>query len=373
MTITSLRITNFRNLATVDLTPCSTGLNIIYGNNGSGKTSLLEAIHYLGLGRSFRSSLSARLIRQETEKFSIFSQLVNESERHIPIGIERERHGATRLRIAEQDISSMIELASYLPLRVINSQSHHLFESGPVYRRKYLDWGLFYQTDNFLPCWRHFERVLKQRNTVLRDGRSKSELDSWTTELVRYGLELDQLRRQYIEALVPLVVKVSQELLGITNLEMKYQPGWDESTNYASHLARIYMEECKSRFTQLGPHRADLDITIGALPAKHFLSRGQQKLLICAMILAQGILLSQSTNRRIVYLVDDLPAELDLLSRKRLISLLSRQQTQVFITAIESKTICNLINDKSEVPMKVFHVEHGSIVEMRDLCNLRSE
>jgi DNA replication and repair protein RecF len=227
-----------------------------------------------------------------------------------------------------------------------------------------LDWGLFYQSESFLSCWRHFERVLRQRNAVLRERRPKKELDVWTAELIKYGLELDQLRRHYITVFMPIMLEMAQALLGMANLEIKYQAGWDESMDYAAVLADRHLEEYRSGHTQFGPHRADLNITMNALPVKHFLSRGQQKLLICAMIITQGKLLFQRTNKKLVYLVDDLPAELDLLSRRKLISLLSLQQTQVFITAIESGTIYNFISDKSEVPMKVFHVKHGGIVEM---------
>lgn len=360
MTITSLRITNFRNLAAAELAPLN-GLNIICGNNGSGKTSLLEAIYYLGLGRSFRTSTASRLVRQETEQFSMFSQIVSEAERFIPIGVERNLNGNTRLRVAEKDASSIAELALYLPIRLINSQSHNLFESGPVFRRKFLDWGLFYQSEGFLPCWRQFERVLKQRNAVLRERRTKNELNAWTDELVRYGLELDALRRGYISALIPLVSEVAQELLDIPNLDINYQSGWGKNKDYASVLANAYPEEMRSGHTQYGPHRADLDITIDGVPVKHFLSRGQQKLLICAMIIAQGKLLALQAKKGLIYLVDDLPAELDLLSRQKLISLLSRQQTQIFITAIESETICELIGDNSGTSVKVFHVKHGSV------------
>ena len=207
MAIKLLRVQDFRNLASVELNPFEHGLNVICGNNGSGKTSLLEAIHYLGMGRSFRSSVSARLIREESEKFSLFAQIVKECQQSLPLGVEREVSGATRLRLAEKDVTSITDLAYFLPIRVINSQSHHLFESGPVYRRKYLDWGLFYHSENFLSCWRYFERALKQRNTALRDRRTKQEIDTWTGELIKYGLEFAAMRSDYIQRLAPLLNK----------------------------------------------------------------------------------------------------------------------------------------------------------------------
>ncbi len=359
MPIQSLHISNFRNLAAVTLAPCDY-LNIISGNNGSGKTSLLEAIHYLSFGRSFRSSTSSRLIRYTTHKFSVFSQLVIDSERQVPVGLERDLSGTTRIRIAEKDASSILELASLLPLRIIHSQSHQLFESGPIFRRKYLDWGLFYAFDPFLPCWRQFERVLKQRNAVLRHQRPKKELDVWTNELVKYALELDQLRREYVQMLTPCIIECTHALLSLSDFTIHYHPGWNDALDYATILSHSYPEECRFGHTQFGPHRADLEVKSGGVPVKHFLSRGQQKLLICAMIIAQGMLLARVANKRLIYLVDDLPSELDEQSRQKLIALLAEQRTQVFITAIESKTIGGG-NDKCDVPMKVFHVEQGSV------------
>lgn len=358
MPITDLRITNFRNMSAAELSPEPNGLNVITGDNGSGKTSLLEAIYYLGHGRSFRASNSNRLIRHEANKFSVYSQLLS-NERIISIGVERTKGGDSQQRIAEQNVG-VAELAGFLPIRVINSQSHQLFESGPAYRRKYLDWGLFYQYDSFFPCWRNFERALKQRNAILREKRPKAELQVWTEEFVKYGLEFDGLRRSYIDALTPLLAQMAGELLSIAELEVCYLPGWDESLDFADLLSENIYFEYGSGYTQYGPQRADLDLRINGLSIKHFLSRGQQKLLICAMIIAQGILLFQHINKGLIYLIDDLPAELDLQSKTSLISLLAKQKMQVFITAIESKMIGEF-NQSLAVPSKVFHVEHGII------------
>ncbi len=362
MAIASLRIEDFRNLTKVELAPCQNGMNVICGKNGSGKTSLLEAIHYLGVGRSFRSSVSNRLIRYETNKFSIFSQLVNSIERVISAGIERDISGSTRLRIDKKDVSSVAELAFFLPIRVINSHSHNLFESGPIFRRKYLDWGLFYHSEAFLPIWQHFERALKQRNIVLRDKRPKNELDVWTQEMLKYANEMDKLRCEYIDQLFPFIQKLTNSLLKQVNLQIKYQRGWDKKLELAQVLSSNHLEEYRAGYSLFGPHRADLDVSIDGVQIKHILSRGQQKLLICAMILAQGMLLKQA-DKRLIYLVDDLPSELDVESREKLVSSLVEQESQVFVTAIEQEAICNLISSHSDISMKVFHVEHGNVLE----------
>lgn len=366
MTIKVLRISNFRNLASVEIVPALSGLNIICGNNGDGKTSLLEAIYFLGLGRSFRTSTASRLLRQGQEIFSLFSQLVTDNSRDLSLGVLREANGTMRMRVNESDSMSMAELATLLPIRLINSQSHLLFESGPSYRRKYLDWGLFYQDSSFLQTWRNYERVFKQRNVVLRDRRPKSELTPWTDELIKYGLELDKLRRHYVAALTPIVIEIVGQLLDLPALTLVYHSGWDDRLEFSEALAKNYHDEMRLGHTQCGPQRADLEIMVGDIPVKHFLSRGQQKLLICAIIIAQGKLLAGLANHGLIYLIDDLPAELDLLSRQKLLSLLSKQQTQIFITAIERDTICDLLGDSHNVPVKVFHVEHGNIVEMAE-------
>ncbi len=359
MSLTTLQITDFRNISTATFNPLS-GLNLICGKNGSGKTSLLESIHYLGLGRSFRTAQSSCLIRHQADKFSLFAQIENSDGYYIPVGVERHMQGALRLRMAENDMPTIAEIASLLPLRMINSQSHQLFELGPSFRRKYLDWGLFYQTHHFLLLWRQFDRVLKQRNTLLRDKHAKNEIDVWTNELVKIGTELDALRRDYIKELIPFVEKAAHELLGLSSLNLEYQPGWDESDTYENILNKHFAEEWRAGYTLYGPHRADLLVTIETLPVKHFLSRGQLKLLICAMIVAQGMLLKMKANNRLIYLIDDLPSELDSEGCRKLITLLSQQPTQMFITAIEQdviQKIAGMIN----ISLKMFHVEHGFI------------
>jgi len=351
------------------LNPSTKGLNILSGENGSGKTNLLEALYYLSVAKSFRQASARCLIRHNEREFALFAdvtdQHVREIEMHTRIGMQRGTTGGLRLRLGDVSPSGMTELAYLLPMRVIHSQSHHFFELGPVFRRKYLDWGLFYHHKAFLGCWQHYMRMLRQRNAALRQQRSHHEIAIWTAELLRYGLEFDALRRQYVADLTPLVVNLAQELLSIESLQITYEAGWQSAEDLAMSLKQAYVEDRRLGYTQYGPHKADITITHQDMPVKHTLSRGQQKLLICAMIIAQGQLLANQNELAPIYLIDDLPAELDKHSRRKLLTVLSKQDTQIFMTAIEGKTIreeIDLLIYKK--PVKVFHVEHGRVNEI---------
>jgi DNA replication and repair protein RecF len=361
MPLTRLEITDFRNLAAAKLEPVSSGFNLIYGHNGSGKTSLLEAIYYLSLGRSFRSSVIGRIVRNTADKFLIFAQKTAHGEQSIPIGVERQLQGDIKIRIAGKDVQSTAELADLTPVQLINSSCFNLLDGGPLFRRKYLDWGIFYLNKDFLRVWRDVAQILKQRNAALRSRRPKRELEAWTGELAAKGVALDQLRQEYVDLLVPVLTQTVAELISIPDLDISYQPGWDKTFSYHDVLTAALDRDMQLGYTQFGPHRADFKIKTQRVNAKDILSRGQQKLFVCAMILAQGALLRSGANKKPIYLIDDLPAELDTVSRSNLIALLSKQETQIFVTAVERGA---LSDDLLRSPLKMFHVEHGDVTEV---------
>lgn len=361
MTIIRLDIADFRNIQNAKIEPVPAGFNIIYGDNGSGKTSLLESIYYLSLGRSFRSSNSGHIIRKSSEKFSIFSQILVSNQQYIPIGIERLQSGGLNARLAGKDANSIAELATLLPVQLINSNCHNLLDSGPNFRRKYLDWGTFYHSNEFLRIWRQYRRVLKQRNAALAKRLSKKELQTWNNEMVQTALSLHQLRESYVQELLPILEQMISELLSVSELKLAYYPGWDASRNYQDLLDASIERDIQLGYTQFGPHRANFNVMVNHLPAKDILSRGQQKLFVCAMILAQGALLFRGQNKRPIYLVDDLPSELDHSSRTNLIALLSKQEAQIFVTAVEREFFDSCLTTKS---VKLFHVEHGNLTSI---------
>lgn len=375
MALVALEIKHFRNLAAIELEPAKTGFNLIHGQNGSGKTSLLEAIYFLGIGRSFRSSLLERIINHEAESFSIFARIMGENEQFVPIGIERNKDKTSKIRLDGKDQSSIAELTRLMPIRLINAQNYSLLDGGPVFRRKYLDWGIFYLRADFLALWQKLERALKQRNAALRNRLSKNEVSIWTRELIEAAQPFHQARKEYVQQLAPLLLDLLPKLLKMDiEIGLEYLQGWSWQADYEAILEQAYFRDLGLGYTQFGPHKADLKVLINQVPAKDFLSRGQQKLFVCAMILAQGILLQKLVNKQPIYLIDDLPSELDSTSLERIIALLAQQQTQVFMTAIDPNEITNVVNKAItteqfsemgqvgvKIPITMFHVEQGKV------------
>lgn len=280
MSIVSLQINNFRNLTGVEISPCP-GINIIAGANGSGKTSMLEAIHYLGLGRSFRTTTATRLVKYQTDKLNIFAEVLNFDQK-VRVGLERNREGDSRLRVAEKEINTITELVRLLPVRIINSQAHLLIEGGPSVRRKYIDWGVFYHDESFLLIWKNFERALRQRNTLLKLKSRKDEINVWSEELIKYAYELHHLREKYIQVLKPNLQHLASNLLALPPIQVHYYPGWDELSNYRELLERFFWDEYRLGSTQNGPHRADLELRLNDVLMKHFfIQRPAKTLNLC--------------------------------------------------------------------------------------------
>jgi DNA replication and repair protein RecF len=360
MALIRLEITNFRNLISVQIQPASLGFNFIIGSNGSGKTSILEAIYYLSLGRSFRSSVIDRIVNSEADKLSLFANIASGSEASNAIGLERSVDGDLKIRINSKDVLSITESASLLPVQLIDSNCHLLLDGGPAVRRKFLDWGVFYKNPEFLHAWRQFERLLKQRNAALRGQVARTELSAWTSELILHASSIDEMRRSYMEQFIQCLRTTILELLDIDDLKISYYPGWDQAhaQTYTTVLERSIDKDFHLGYTQHGPQKADIKILINGVPAKDILSRGQQKLFVCAMIIARGTLLCSGTKRRPIYLVDDLPSELDVSSRSKLLALLSKQESQIFVTAVDRDSLGSSIAHDF---IKMFHVEHGGV------------
>ncbi|HZJ95088.1 MAG TPA: DNA replication/repair protein RecF [Thiopseudomonas sp.] len=359
MAISQLQITGIRNLQPVTL-HTSPRINIFYGDNGSGKTSVLEAIHLLAMARSFRSTRLQPMIQYEQDSCTVFAKIERSDGSQSKLGVNRDRQSELRIRIDGQNARSAAQLAQLLPLQLINPDSFKLLEGSPKLRRQFLDWGVFHVEHQFIIAWQRLQTSLRQRNSYLRHGIiDSSVIAAWDHELCAASNTIDQLRQSYIARLKPVFEETLAKLLKLPDLTLSYFRGWDRSSELQDVLKRNFARDRTLGYTQAGPQRADLRVRSGNNNAVDILSRGQQKLVVCALRIAQGYLLSQDKRNECIYLVDDLSSELDEQHRLALCQLLDELECQVFITSIDK----NLMNSgwRMDTPVSLFHVEQGQI------------
>jgi DNA replication and repair protein RecF len=367
MQLNSLQIFNLRNLASVDLN-LNSHLNIFWGKNGGGKTSLLEAIYLLAMGRSFRTAKPQQTIRFG-EKSCVISGVVStkvtvEENNLLPpirLGIERFHTGSPKIRLAEQDCHSIVELARVLPIQLINSSSYDILEANPQVRRQFLDWLMFHVEHSFHTTWQRFKRALAQRNAALKSSSqlSLADIRVWDKEFIDAGEQLDKARLNMVEQFIPEFLEIVGNLLKIKGqISVRYCRGWDEKMGLAEALDRVFLRDKEWGHTTLGPQKADLEFLLDKVPAKNVLSRGQSKLFVCALLMARAQFLLKKNNRRCVFLIDDLNSELDMGAATALVESIYKWGGQVLITNIEDKPIIKILNGKDH---SMFHVEHGQI------------
>lgn len=362
MPITRLQLTNLRNIRSATLAP-GPGINLIYGDNGSGKTSLLEGIHLLGLARSFRSTHHVPLVSYGEQEVTVYGELV-EDEHCYRLGIAKSRNGETTLRQDGTPLQSAADLAQLLPVLSLNSSSFDLINGPPKPRRRLLDWVAFHVEPAFLGIWRNLQHCLKQRNSLLRHGKiSARELAPWDDQLVCCADQIDQIRARSMTLFIEAFQSLGELLPGVGAIQLVYQRGWNKDIAYREALAQHLEQDFTRGYTQAGPHRADLRISINGGAASELLSRGQQKIVICALLLAQGVIFKSQKGRPCTYLIDDLPSELDTRRRQQLAAWLLDLGAQLFITGIELEPLLTMWPETIDGGrLARFHVEQGQVL-----------
>jgi DNA replication and repair protein RecF len=333
MALRRLQVSDFRCLQSAEL-EFDPGFTLISGPNASGKTSLLESIYVLGRGRSFRTRRLDNLIRTDSGRFVVFGE-VEFPERRVSLGVEGSAEGV-RARMAGQRVSSLAELAAALPVQVIDPEVHRLIEEGPSRRRRFLDWGVFHVEHKFVERWQSYQQVLKQRNAALKLRQSRAAISAWDGELVRLGAWIDAARTQYLSLLSPVARATTENLLGM-HLDLSYRSGWPRDLSFETALRESWTQDQESGSTLVGPQRAELGIRLDGTAVKDRISRGQQKLLAAALLMAQVSLFPGDSNLRPTLLLDDPAAELDSERLRGLIVEVSRQSVQLVVTSLSAE------------------------------------
>ena len=355
MHITRLHIERVRNLKAVALHELQP-FNVFYGQNGSGKTSILEAIHLLATGRSFRTHIPKNYIQNSSQDAIVFAQSLTEK-----IGMQKMASGEQLIKVNGDPVATQGQLAKILPLQHIDPLSTDIIDHGAKPRRQLLDWLMFHVEPEFYHAWQYYSRALKQRNSLLKSQRhlSLSDLEPWNKMLSDYGEILHRQRLGTVEQWQQFFAQDLQYLLPDLHIGLEYSAGFHTETGLLNDLCNYHQKDVERRYTEYGPHRADLRLKTPMGDADVVLSRGQKKLLIMALKLSQ-IAMLHASNKETVVLLDDLTAELDLTAQQRLIERLSQLGSQVFITTLEHESVKNHLHDLS-ISYQLFCVENGQV------------
>ena len=345
---------DFRCLRSIELI-ADPAFNVIQGANASGKTSLLEALAYLGRGKSFRGAATQSLIRHGETEFVLFGELAGDG-RVDRVGVRNSAEGL-EIRVNGRSDGGGAALAAALPLQIIDPDVHNLVSGGPEQRRRFLDWIAFHVEPGYLETWRRFRRTLKQRNAALRSGASRSAIRGWDLEFVTQSIKVDEARRLALDVSHATLLERSQVLLG-HNVGFAYTAGWIKEKSLEQALEEGLERDLKLGATQAGPHRADLKLSYDDRQAKRLVSRGQQKLLACSMILAAAATAQAALERPLLLLLDDPAAELDSESLARLMEQVVGLGAQIIATSLHKDVL------HFPTAPAMFHVEQGTLTRV---------
>lgn len=360
MKLDKVQISHFRNIDNLSLV-ANKRLNVFLGENGSGKSSILEALHYLGFARSFRTQKHKNVIQHKENGFTVFCSALNELGIDERFGISRNVDDSCIININGQKSKRVTDLITYLPVQIFTPQSSELLLGSPKLRRRYLDWLLFHVEPRTIIDFQVFNKCLKQLNALYKKDVRSHEIKYWQDILSEKGKVLDSLRSSLLsEHLIKHIRLNLTEFLPEFSFEISYYRGWEKGLSLMESIKKNKMKDQKYGFLSAGPHKADLRIKTLGVNAHEVLSRGQLRMAVAAMQLAQTQYLYETTGKPCIFLLDDIGAELDEEKRRMFVSKLSSSDTQLFVTAIDRKQLKFLENYNDK---KVFHVEHGQVRE----------
>lgn len=327
--IAEVQLGSFRCFEAARLDP-GPGFNLIAGGNASGKTSLLEALYFLGRGTSFRAARAEAAIRFEADRCTLFARLGAGLAGRV--GLEVSRSDGLAIRV-DGVPGTRADLARALPVQILEPASHELVSGAPAGRRQFLDWGVFHVEHAFLPAWQRYRRALQQRNAALK-VRNATGAWHWDDSMIGDGLVVDECRRRLMALLQPRVEQVGERLLG-AEVELSYQAGWAEGCGLAEALVGCRDRDLQMATSTVGPHRADFRITVRTRRARDTVSRGQEKLVAAALTLAQVELVAQNRAQTVVLLLDEPGADLDREHLARLLAAVADAPVQSFVTSLD--------------------------------------
>lgn len=357
MFIEQLKFNGFRCYESVDLV-FDNKINIFHGANGSGKTSVLEAIYWLSTGKSFRSKKNKVLVNINHLSFVLYSkfkQTFDSQPQHLGISFDKTSL-KKQIKLNHSSINQQSAIAHVLPVVAIDPESYLFIDKGPQFRRSFLDWLVFHVKHEYLNVWTHTTRCHKQLNALYK-SQDRQQLPEWERQYVQYANHLNQLRNQVFTALESKVEqKIMKFLPELIDFNIQYHQGWLSELTLAELLIRENDKNLRYGNLYSGVHKMDIRCKVGQHSAHEVLSRGQKKIIAIIFYLSFIELLTEATGFDPLVCLDDLDAELDGNKTDLLCDFINRSNNQFFITTVDKMKMHPLFSDVS-----MFHVKHGNI------------
>jgi len=361
MKITRAQLNHFRSYENCVLAPCE-GVNVLLGDNGQGKTNVLEALYLCCTGRSHRTRQDRELISWGADFASVKAEAERRDGSH-QVEIILPAMGRRKLKIAGQEASKSGELMGHITGVLFSPEDLRTVKDGPAERRRFVDMALSQIKPAYYYCLQRYARALKQRNEVLKLASVQpgvlATLDSWDGQLAQAGAELMAMRREYIARLSKLAGETHREISdGKEQLEIRYVPSVTAGDDIPSNLEALFAareNDLRRMTTSVGAHRDDVLLTIAGRDVRAYGSQGQQRTAALAMRLSELDVMREAMGEWPMLMLDDVMSELDPSRRRQLVGHLRGIQT--FIT-------CTDPDDLAGAGVgKVWRVSGGALTE----------
>lgn len=364
MKLKKLHIRDFRNIKEAEISVCDR-FNLFFGRNAQGKTNLLESIYLLGAMKSFRTAKNMDLISW-TAGFSILKGWVERDKVTREISLLLNEEGK-KARIDSKSPATLSDFFGHLNVVVFSPEEITMVKGQPDQRRKYLDRAVFCGDVGYLALHHEYHRALKNRNALLKMG-DKSGLEIWSQKLAESGCGLIEKRVAYLGEIGKLLREFYSAIAGIDeNATIRYNPHLidaervinEGSPAFMETLARTYPEEARRGFTQVGPHRDDIEFSLAGRGLRSHGSQGELRSYILALKMAEIEYIQRKHGSPPILLLDDITSELDGERNLNLIRFLDEKEMQVFITTTDLANINTDIISR----FSAFQVENGKILQ----------
>ena len=363
MKIAKIKLVNFKNYEQLDLT-IESNVNLFYGNNGSGKTNLLDCINYISLAKSYFSLTDRQLITHDKEFLRVEALLQNDDDTKASMVIKYKSGQSKEIEFKKQKLKASSEVVGLIPLVFIAPNDISLVNDGSKDRRQFVDRILSQADGMYLQQLIQYNRILTQKNAHLK-GEIRIDhllLESYNDRLIELCKSISHYRREFMLSFYPILqsyyatISSDKELIG---LEYKTQI---ELNHVEDSFKRLYSHEIQAKRSLIGIHKDDFEFLINGFELKKFGSQGQIKSFLYALRIAEFIFLKEKLNKKPILILDDFFEKLDQTRLAQLVSLINNGTfDQIFLSDTELERSQEIFN-KNEIAFSAYHIQEGSII-----------